>query len=224
MFGSMVLKARVEARMTQAELERTIGKSRGYAARVESETIFPPRAVVEQIAEALNLDPADAWRVSARDRLQADPDLWAWHEEQVAAAAAVDETATERRPFHTEKGLRRRMLAERAMFEDLDRRLHQWDATGLLVWAVEAVLTADPATGRDAAPVFVACLQELAQVGIPRQHEAWRRFYALLVGERVVSHAEHHKMPPGMVAPDYRSHEPIDVEAFRRQIGEPKGD
>lgn len=63
--GERVKRARITNGLSQAELADEIGMSQAYVSMIESGKKIPRNAVVRNIADAVNLHPADLWGTGA---------------------------------------------------------------------------------------------------------------------------------------------------------------
>lgn len=87
-FAAQLVVWRKKAGLAQAELERSIGKSRGYLTHVESGAFAPPKSVTDAIAEALraaglDISNEEVWSAAAPE--VADPDVRAYYEAKLRA-------------------------------------------------------------------------------------------------------------------------------------------
>jgi transcriptional regulator with XRE-family HTH domain len=82
-FGEKLRAWRKSARVSQASLERTIGRARGWVSSHEKGATKPPdKATCQQIAHALGLADQVVWTAARAERLRGfDEDLWRWYEE-----------------------------------------------------------------------------------------------------------------------------------------------
>ena len=81
-FGEKLRAWRKSARVSQASLERTIGRNRGWVNSHEKGVTKPPdKGTCEQIAQALGLADQVVWAAARAERLRGfDEDLWRWYE------------------------------------------------------------------------------------------------------------------------------------------------
>jgi transcriptional regulator with XRE-family HTH domain len=87
-FGSFLAKSRERAKMQQADLAEVIGKSRTYVSGMEKGRIRPPsKGDCARLEDALGVKPGALWELGRPERLKdLDPDLYAWHVQEVAEA------------------------------------------------------------------------------------------------------------------------------------------
>lgn len=104
-FGEQLRAWRKKAGVSQAALERTIGKNRGWVNAQEKGGTKPPdKETCQQIAQALDLSDRLVWGTARAERLQGfDEDLWIWYEcgDQDAPGTSGDEIT----PTETEETL-----------------------------------------------------------------------------------------------------------------------
>ncbi len=98
-FGDKLKQWRGERGLTQADLDKAIGKNRGHIAQIETGRLKPPEMpLCARIADVLGLDPVDVWEAAAPERLERfDSDLLDWHRRQVNRARELplsDEEST----------------------------------------------------------------------------------------------------------------------------------
>lgn len=174
--------------LSNAEIDRAIGKGRGYVGRVMKGTIPPPdRATCDAIGEVLAerqaiARAAEVWDLAARERLEAlDPDLRAW----------LDET----RPISSFSRHEQRALES---LEKLRDRLHTTDPLGFLRLLVDGVL--EPGIDAHAgAADFSELLHELAYLDTPELHATIRRWFEELLGARVVKRIREQRIGTGIL-------------------------
>ncbi|MAG24138.1 hypothetical protein CMI47_01035 [Candidatus Pacearchaeota archaeon] len=81
-FGEKLRAWRKSARVSQASLERVIGRNRGWVNSHEKGVTKPPdKGTCDQIAQALGLADPVVWAAARAERLRGfDEDLWRWYE------------------------------------------------------------------------------------------------------------------------------------------------
>ena len=81
-FGEKLRAWRKSARVSQASLERVIGRNRGWVNSHEKGVTKPPdKGTCDQIAQALGLTDPVVWAAARAERLRGfDEDLWRWYE------------------------------------------------------------------------------------------------------------------------------------------------
>lgn len=73
-FGELIRHAREARGLSQSEVERQTRRTTGYLCRLEQGHLGPPpKDGVDALADALELEPAELWRIAAYQR---DPDVF----------------------------------------------------------------------------------------------------------------------------------------------------
>ena len=101
-FGAWLRRVREERGVSRADVDAALKeadkdarKSAGYTAQVENQRVTAPeKAVCRVIEKAVGLPDGEVWGRAAHERLdRLDPDLWAWHEQQLEAASGLSQVA-----------------------------------------------------------------------------------------------------------------------------------
>jgi transcriptional regulator with XRE-family HTH domain len=178
-FGEQLRAWRKKAGVSQATLERTIGRNRGWVNAQEKAVTKPPdKATCQKIAQALDLSDRLVWGTARAERLQGfDEDLWLWYEcgDQDAPGATGDEIT----PTETEETL---IEILRWLDKDLKRDAGA-TASELTNLALSALVEVNKKGKRLPKPMLreaIEGLSKLSEASLSQQEKTLRAIVAIL--------------------------------------------